>query len=59
MDTLSKIMQFESGEMSEGDIIIFFQELIDSGMAWTLQGSYGRLAKDLIVLGHCKARGGI
>ena len=53
MGLVDKIISFETGEMSEDDIIIFFQELIDSEKAWSLQGSYGRLAKELIVLGHC------
>ena len=58
MNIANKVIQFERGEMKEKEIITFFQELIDSDMAWTLQGSYGRLAKDLIALGHCRAKNG-
>ena len=57
MDIVGQIIAFESGEMeSEEQIIAFFQELIDSGMAWSLQGSYGRMANFLIENGHCKRK---
>ena len=52
-DTVSAIMEYESGEMSEEDIIEFFQELIDSGLCWQLQGHYGRTAQALIDGGYC------
>ena len=35
--------------------VVAWQYLIDSGHAWTLQGFYGRTARDLIVQGICKA----
>ena len=37
--------------------VVALQYLIDSGHAWTLQGFYGRTARDLIARGTCKARG--
>lgn len=56
MDLVSKIMAYESGEMSDEKTIEFFQELIDTGQAWTLQGSYGRTARDFITAGVCKEK---
>lgn len=47
------IIDYESGEMSEGDMINMFQKLINNGMAWTLQGHYGRTATMLIDAGYC------
>lgn len=53
MDQVDKIMAFESGELDEEGILELFQELIDSGLAWQLQGSYGRTARALIDEGWC------
>ena len=55
MNQVDKIMAFESGELDEDGIIELFQELIDSGLAWQLQGSYGRTATFLIDNGYCVA----
>ena len=55
MDQVDKIMAFESGELDEKGILELFQELIDSGLAWQLQGSYGRIAQNLIDAGYCNA----
>ena len=52
-DLLSKIMAWEMGEMPEEEEVKLFQELINNGMAWTLQGCYGRNAKALIDAGLC------
>ena len=50
---VDKIIRYENGEMGEGEAIQFFQELIDSGLAWSLQGHYGRTASILIDEGLC------
>ena len=55
MSNIDKIIAFESGELDEGQTIELFQELIDTGLVWQLQGFYGRLAKSLIDGGYCVA----
>jgi hypothetical protein len=56
-DLVGKIMDFEMGQMNDEQVIDFFQHLIDTGMAWQLQGSYGRTAEALIKAGHCHRKG--
>ena len=48
---VGKIISYESGELSNDEIYELFQGLVDTGMAWKLQGSYGRVAQGLIELG--------
>ena len=55
---VSRIMAFEQGELTNEETIDLFQELIDSGLAWQLQGFYGRAAVDLINAGHCTRKEG-
>lgn len=53
MEMIDQIMKYEGGELGNQETIDLFQRLIDNGMAWTLQGHYGRLARDLIDIGLC------
>lgn len=50
-DTMGKIMDFEAGMLDEGGTVELFQHLVNTGLAWTLQGSYGRTAAALINAG--------
>jgi len=50
-DLVDNVIAYESGQMSDNDTVKFFQMLVDTGMAWTLQGHYGRTAMDLIQRG--------
>ena len=51
--SFDKIMAYEQGEMDEEECLDFFQGLIDTGLVWRLQGSYGRTAASLINAGYC------
>lgn len=50
---LKNLLRYEIGLLDEDEVIDLFQELIDTRLAWTLQGSYGRLAEQLITNGFC------
>ncbi len=54
MDCSAGIIALEEGELTEEeDILALFQALIDNGLAWSLQGYYGRAAADMIRSGQC------
>jgi len=55
---LEDIIRYEQGDMDTEEVIGFFQGLIDSGLAWRLQGHYGRTAKGFIENGFCYVPGG-
>lgn len=43
-------------DASEEEMIAAWQHLIDSGLAWKLQGFFGRTAANLIKQGICTER---
>lgn len=51
MDEFDKIIAYENGELSNDETIELFQSLLDSGLVWRLQGSYGRQAAALLGAG--------
>lgn len=51
MTQFDKIIAYEQGELNEEETIALFQELVNSGLAWQLQGSYGRTAAALLSQG--------
>ena len=59
LDLTSQIIAYEQGELNDGESLQLFSELIRSGMAWTLQGHYGRTALRLIQEGRIDDKGTI
>ena len=53
------IVKYEMGTLSLEDTLELFSYLINSNLAWQLQGSYGRTALDLIDNGIIKGDGTI
>jgi hypothetical protein len=56
MDQLDRIIAYEQGELDQDETIELFQELINTGLAWSLQGHYGRTAAAMIEAGYCKMK---
>lgn len=54
-DHVGAIIQYEGGEQSAEETLRLFQYLVDTGLAWKLQGHYGRTAKTLIDKGLVSA----
>lgn len=48
---VDRLIAYENGTLDEDGVIELFQYLVDTGMVWKLQGSYGRMAMHLIALG--------
>ena len=53
------IIEYEEGNMSISNTIKLFSLLIQSGLAWRLQGFYGRMATRLIECGYITEDGEI
>ena len=57
---VSKIVAYEQGDIGDctvplaeqTDLLELFQELVNTGLAWQLQGHYGKTAAHLIRLGY-------
>ncbi|MDX3525101.1 hypothetical protein P1P75_01210 [Streptomyces sp. ID05-39B] len=58
-DIAIDLMSFEAGELDARETLELFGLLIKSGMAWTLQGSYGRTANELTHAGYLTAEGAV
>ena len=58
MENFEAVMLAEGVEeaSSEEELISAWQHLIDTGLAWNLQGGFGRTAKHLITEGICYAK---
>lgn len=53
MITLNDVNNIENGASTEIDYFLSIQRAINSGSAWSLQGSYGRAMMEAIESGNC------
>ena len=53
---IDDIIDFEAGNMTYDHIPVFIQQLIDGDYIQYLQGSYQRLAQELIDAGLCQPK---
>jgi hypothetical protein len=51
------LISYEGGELDDAETLELFGTLVRSGMAWTLQGSYGRTANQMIESGYLTREG--
>jgi hypothetical protein len=58
-DLVGNILAYESGELDASGVLNLFSHLVSTGMAWSLQGSYGRAASRLIEAGYLDPDGTI
>jgi hypothetical protein len=56
---LNDIMNYEDGMLDTQEILNLFSQLVASGLAWQLQGAYGRQAQSLINQGYLDKEGNI
>lgn len=55
MNTFDAVMLIQcSDDATEEEYIAAMQHLIDTAVVWQLEGSYGRLAVDMIEAGVCQ-----
>jgi hypothetical protein len=59
MPDIELIMAYEEGNLDDDGVLALFSQLIKSGAAWKLQGSYGRAAATLIERGYLDREGNI
>lgn len=58
-DLTDAIIRYETDEMKPPELLVLFAYLVNTGMAWTLQGHYGRTARALIEGGYITDKGNI
>ena len=58
LPSIDALMAYEEGELDEGQTLDLFAGLIQSGLAWRLQGVYGRTA-DAFIRANLISRDGV
>jgi len=51
MDLVNALIGLDEGSLNEDELVELFQYLVDSGLAWQLQGRIGRQAAGMIDAG--------
>jgi hypothetical protein len=59
MSQIDLIIQYESGELDDQQVVFLFADLVRTGQAWVLQGHYGRTAQRLIEAGWIDKKGNV
>ncbi len=54
-DMINNLIRYETEGLDDDELIEFFQYLVDTKLAWQLQGHYGRTAQALIENGWVTA----
>jgi len=57
LDFKNQISAYEAGELDTVGFLVLFAELIRTGAAFTLGGSYAQIAADLIEAGYLTSEG--
>lgn len=52
-----RVVEYERGELDAEQTLDLFADLIRTGLAWQLQGAYGRTANNLIAAGLITSEG--
>ena len=58
-DLMTNLMAYENGDLDVFGSVELFSHLIRHGLAWSLQGAYGRVADSLILQGFLTEHGEI
>lgn len=56
MDIADDFVDYQMGKMSDQQIVLFFQHLIDTGMICKLDDSFKDIARILVKAGFCTAK---
>lgn len=57
MADTADIFDYENGDLSDQEVVMLFASLIRSGLAWRLQGHYGRTAMGFLDNGWISPEG--